>query len=164
MSQKDNKNQFQIVSQSPEQTVKLGASIGSALEGGEIIALTGPLGSGKTQLIKGIVHAACAADKNSVNSPTFVIVNEYHRPDGSLDIYHIDAYRITSIAEFERLAFDDLCYTNAVILIEWADKIEPVLKNLNVIHIRLSHAGPKKRKIKIKNLPRHICPKTASPS
>lgn len=164
MSQKYNENQFQIVTNSPEQTVKLGASIGSALKGGEILALTGPLGSGKTHLIKGIAHAARATDQNSVNSPTFVIVNEYHRPDGSLDIYHIDAYRITSIAEFERLGFDDLCYPNSVVLVEWADKVEPVLKNLDVIQVKLSHVGPQQRKIKIKNLPPHICLKTGLPS
>lgn len=162
MSQKNNEKQLQIISHSPEQTVKLGASIGSALKGGEIIALTGPLGSGKTHLIKGIVHAACAADQNSVNSPTFVIVNEYRRPDGSLDIYHIDAYRITSIHEFERLAFDDLCYPNSVVLIEWAEKIEPALKNLDIIQVILSHVGPQQRKIKIKNLPPHIRPETSS--
>lgn len=164
MSRKCNENQFQIVTNSPEQTVKLGASIGSALKGGEILALTGPLGSGKTHLIKGIASAARATDQNSVNSPTFVIVNEYHRPDGSLDIYHIDAYRIASIAEFERLGFDDLCYPSSVVLIEWADKVEPVLKNLDVIQVILAHVGPQQRKIKIKNLPPHICPKTDLPS
>ena len=157
MSRKYNKNLFQIVSHSPEQTVKIGASIGSALKGGEIIALAGPLGSGKTHLIKGIAHAAQVSDLNAVNSPTFVIINEYHRPDGSLDIYHIDAYRIASVAEFERLGFDDLCYQNSVVLIEWADKIEPALKNLNVIWVILSHVGPQQRKIKIKNLPAHVC-------
>jgi len=162
VTKENNENHLQIVSHSTEQTVKLGASIGSALKGGEIIALTGPLGSGKTHLIKGIVNAARATDRNTVNSPTFVIINEYHRPDGSLDIYHIDAYRITSIAEFERLGFDDLCYPNSVVLIEWADKIEPALKNLDIIHVILSHVGPQKRKIKIKNLPPHIRPETAS--
>ena len=158
MNQKDSENQFQMVSQTPEQTVELGVSIGSALKGGEIIALTGPLGSGKTHLIKGIAHGAGAAEENSVNSPTFVIVNEYHRPDGSLDIYHIDAYRINSVEEFERLGFDDLCYPNSVVLIEWADKVEAALKNLNIINVKLYHVGPKQRKIEIKNLPSYIHP------
>ena len=147
-----------MVSQSPEQTVELGVSIGSALKGGEIVTLAGPLGSGKTHLIKGIAHGCGAAEENSVNSPTFVIVNEYHRPDGSLDIYHIDAYRINSVEEFERLGFDDLCYPNSVVLIEWADRVEAALKNLNIISVKLYHVGPKQRKIEIKNLPPYIHP------
>lgn len=156
MKRKDEESQFRVISQSPEETVKLGVSVGSVLKGGEIIALTGPLGSGKTHLIKGIARGAGAAEENSVNSPTFVIVNEYHREDGSLDIYHIDAYRINSVEEFERLGFDDFCYPNSVVLIEWADKVQSVLRNLNIIHVKLCHDGPKKRKIEIKNLPSYI--------
>ena len=148
MNQKDSENQFQMVSQTPEQTVELGVSIGSALKGGEIIALTGPLGSGKTHLIKGIAHGAGAAEENSVNSPTFVIVNEYHRPDGSLDIYHIDAYRINSVEEFERLGFDDLYYPNSVVLIEWADKVVDVLPRPYWL-CEITQTGPESRRFNI---------------
>ena len=147
---------MQIITDSAEETVELGTSVGSALRGGEIFALSGPLGSGKTHLIKGIACGAGAARAHDVNSPTFVIVNEYHRPDGLLDIYHIDAYRIGSIAEFERLGFDDLCYPNSVVLIEWADKVKSVLANLDVIEVRLSHEGEQQRKIEIENLPSYI--------
>ena len=149
---------FEITSDSPEQTIALGRSIGSQLKGGEIIALTGPLGSGKTHLIKGIASGAGAADLNDINSPTFVIVNEYHRLDGSMDIYHIDAYRIDSIAEFEKLGFDDLCYPASVVLIEWADKVDSILKGLEVVRATISHGGARQRKIKINNLPAYIRP------
>ena len=147
---------FSIISESPQQTIKLGVSIGSALKGGEIITLTGPLGSGKTQLVKGIAQGADTADEHQVNSPTFVLINEYSRPDGSLDIYHIDAYRLNSTAEFEKLGFDDLCYPASVVLIEWADKVQPAFKNIDTIDIELQHMDKKVRKIEIKNLPLHI--------
>jgi tRNA threonylcarbamoyladenosine biosynthesis protein TsaE len=142
-----------LTSDSPKQTVELGRRIGSHLQGGEIFAITGPLGSGKTRLIKGIAAGAGADDLRNVTSPTFVIVNEY---EGRLDLYHIDAYRLDSIAEFERLGFDDFCYPQSVVLIEWADKIESALGGIDLIRIELAHAGERTRTLHIRNLPSYI--------
>ncbi len=144
---------FKIISSSPEDTIELGRKIGSQLRGGEVIAVCGLLGSGKTHLIKGIAAGAGAKDHRNVNSPTFVIVNEYA---GRLDIYHIDAYRLNSVSEFEMLGFDDFCYPQSVVLIEWADKIESALQAIDYIRIELEHAGEVKRKIHIKNTPVYI--------
>ncbi len=142
-----------ITSRSPQETIELGRRIGSQLRGGEVIALCGPLGSGKTHLIKGIASGAGAEDSSVVNSPTFVIVNEYA---GRLDIYHIDAYRLNSIDEFEMVGFDDFCYPQSVVLIEWADKIASALRGINYIRIELSHAGQTRRKIHIEDTPEYI--------
>jgi tRNA threonylcarbamoyladenosine biosynthesis protein TsaE len=142
-----------IISNSPEETIELGRRIGSQLKGGEVIGVCGMLGSGKTHLIKGIAAGAGAQDSRQVNSPTFVIVNEYA---GRLDIYHIDAYRLNSIAEFEMLGFDEYCRPQSVVLIEWADKIESTLKTINYIRIELQHAGETKRKIQVENAPDYI--------
>ena len=144
---------FNFIANSPEETIKLGRKIGSQLKGGEIIAISGPLGSGKTHLIKGIATGAGAQDSRSINSPTFVIVNEY---TGRLDIYHIDAYRLNSIAEFEMLGFDDFCYPQSVVLIEWADKIESALGDTDYMRIALEHSGQSSRTIHIKNTPTYI--------
>jgi tRNA threonylcarbamoyladenosine biosynthesis protein TsaE len=144
---------YNIISNSPEETIELGRKIGSQLNGGEVIAITGPLGSGKTHLIKGIATGAGAQDGRSINSPTFVIVNEYV---GRLDIFHIDAYRLNSTAEFEMLGFDDFCYPQSVVLIEWADKIESALAGTDYISIVLEHTGQSSRIIHIKNNPFHI--------
>jgi len=144
---------FDIISNSPQETVELGRRIGSKLKGGEVIGMCGLLGSGKTHLIKGIAAGAGARDSKQVNSPTFVIVNEYA---GRLDIYHIDAYRLNSIAEFEMLGFDEYCHQQSVVLIEWADKVETALKDINYIRIELQHAGETKRKIQVKNAPDDI--------
>lgn len=144
---------FDITSNSPQETIEFGISLGSQLKGGEVVAICGPLGSGKTHLIKGIAAGAGATDHKIVNSPTFVIVNEY---SGKLDIYHIDAYRLDSVSEFEMLGFDDFCYPQSVVLIEWADKVESALRNLDYIRIELEHADESKRTIHVKNTPQYI--------
>jgi len=142
-----------ITSQSPADTIALGRKIGIRLRGGEVVAISGPLGSGKTHLIKGIAAGAGAEDYSQVNSPTFVIVNEYA---GRFNIYHIDAYRLSSIAEFEQLGFDDFCDRQSVVLIEWADKVESALVGVDCIGIKLGHCGETMRTIHIENIPEYV--------
>jgi tRNA threonylcarbamoyladenosine biosynthesis protein TsaE len=142
-----------VITNSPAETIEFGRKIGSQLKGGEVIALVGTLGSGKTHLIKGIASGVGAAESKKVTSPTFVIINEYK---GRLDIYHIDAYRLGSNLEFEMIGFDDYCQPQSVVLIEWADKIESALENINYIRAELFHAGESKRKIHIENVPDYI--------
>jgi tRNA threonylcarbamoyladenosine biosynthesis protein TsaE len=141
-----------VISKSVEETIELGRRIGVQLKGGEVIAVCGVLGSGKTHLIKGIATGAGAKEAaRRVNSPTFVIVNEYA---GRVDIYHIDAYRLNSALEFEEICFDDFCYPQSVVLIEWADKIESALVGIDYMRIELFHAGDTLRRICIdKTLP-----------
>jgi len=141
---------YDFISNSPLETIELGRKIGCRLKGGEVIALCGPLGSGKTHLIKGIAAGLGASDSRRVNSPTFVIVNQY---TGRLDIYHIDAYRLNSISEFEMIGFDDFCCPQSVVLIEWADKIESALQTIDYIRVELVHAAQTQRDIHIKNAP-----------
>ncbi len=146
--------EFSITTDSPQQTIEFGQQFGSKLKGGEVIAVCGPLGSGKTHLIKGIVKGLGAEDAaTEVTSPTFVLVNEY---SGRLDIFHIDAYRIDSIADFEQIGFDDYCYLGSVVLIEWADKIEQALAGINYIRIELAHLAPDRRSIRISNSPPNV--------
>jgi len=145
---------FSLTSRSPEETIEFGRRFGSQLKGGEVIALVGPLGSGKTHLIKGIVEGLGTQDApNEVTSPTFVLVNEY---EGRLDIFHIDAYRINSLREFEQIGFDDYCYPGSVVLIEWADKIQQALAGITYIRIELSHLNETGRLIRITNAPDYI--------
>jgi len=142
-----------VTSKSPQETMELGRRIGTRLRGGEVFAICGPLGSGKTHLIKGIAAGAGAPGSEGVTSPTFVLVNQYA---GRFDLYHLDAYRLDSIADFERLGFDDFCYPESVVLIEWADKIEPALRGLDPLRIDLAHAGQRTRVIRLQNLPEYL--------
>jgi len=146
---------IEIISNSASRTIEFGRELGSQLKGGEVVAICGPLGSGKTHLIKGIAAGAGAKERKQVTSPTFVIVNEYR---GRLDIYHIDAYRLNSVSEFEMLGFDDFCYPQSVVLIEWADRVEPALQGLDCLRIELEHAGQTTRRIHVKNAPDYILP------
>ncbi|HPD28594.1 MAG TPA: tRNA (adenosine(37)-N6)-threonylcarbamoyltransferase complex ATPase subunit type 1 TsaE [Phycisphaerae bacterium] len=110
-----------------EATRRLGRRLGSALQAGDLVALIGPLGSGKTTLVKGIAAGAGVADSRQVNSPTFVIVNEYETGlSPAPRIYHIDAYRLRGGGDLESLGFDEMLSLGAV-LIEWADRVQGVL-------------------------------------
>ena len=156
MNCKEQNLNLQITSHSPDETMHLGQKIGTALKGGEIIALIGPLGSGKTHLVKGIAAGLGAADSRRVTSPTFVLVNEYKGPKMRLDVYHVDAYRLESVSEFEMLGFDDLCRPDSVVLIEWADKVQSALQNIDTIGVEFSHIDQNKRQIRLKNAPDYI--------
>ncbi len=156
MTDSADKETIEIISDSPAETIQLGRRIGAALKGGEVIGLVGPLGSGKTHLIKGIAAGTGATDVNKVSSPTFVIVNEYLLAGAGLDVYHIDAYRIQSIAEFEMLGFDEFCQPDSVVVIEWADKVATALRTIDLIRIELSHIDETHRRIVLQNAPGYV--------
>lgn len=115
---------FNVESPDLPATHALGRRLGSALSAGDVVALIGPLGSGKTTFVKGIAAGAGVPDLRQVNSPTFVIVNEYaaHRPEGELTIHHIDVYRLRGSEDLDAIGFDEMCRTGAVI-VEWADRV-----------------------------------------
>ena len=148
--------EYFVVTGGADETVDLGRKIGGALVGGEVIALVGQLGSGKTHLIKGIASGLGASDSDEVNSPTFVLVNEYQGPNMRLDAYHIDAYRLNRVEEFEMLGFDDLCYPDSVVMVEWADKVAGVLGGIDCMRVELAHKSSSEREIKIKNITREM--------
>lgn len=143
-----------ITTKSAAETIALGQKIGSALRGGEVIALVGNLGTGKTHLIKGIVLGLAPDHPEHVSSPTFVLVNEYL--GRGLHVYHIDAYRVESLREFEALGFNEYCRPDSVVLVEWADKVMAAIDPCAPIRIDLAHAGKTKRTLRLSNLPPHL--------
>jgi len=118
----DDRN-FEFFSHSPEQTRRLGIHLGNLLSQGDVICLEGNLGAGKTTLIQGIARGWGASDQAS--SPTYVIVNEYGRPDGQT-LFHVDAYRLNNTLEAEFLDFDRMLSQGSVV-IEWAERIKDAL-------------------------------------
>ncbi len=119
---------IEFISRSLEQTRRAGMRLGALLRPGDLICLTGELGSGKTTLVQGI--AAGWRSLDSVSSPTFVLVNVYRRgADGHKPperLFHMDAYRLSGGPEAEDLDLDNLL-ENGPLLVEWADRIAGVL-------------------------------------
>ena len=151
-----NNKTIEILTNSAAETIELGKKIGAKLLGGEVFALIGNLGTGKTHLIKGISLGLGAHDPDQVSSPTFVLVNEYFGREGLIHIYHIDAYRIDSAAQFEALGFEEYCRPDSVVLVEWADKVLPVLDGVECIQLQLEHVSETQRKIVIQNAPAYL--------
>lgn len=109
----------EFTSYSEEETLQLGASIGSRLQGGEILLLDGELGSGKTLLTKGIVTVLGPEPSTTVVSPSFTLVNMYSA--ARLDIIHVDLYRLDS-EEIGQLGLEDFMDRDHVIIVEWAER------------------------------------------
>jgi tRNA threonylcarbamoyladenosine biosynthesis protein TsaE len=107
-----------FISKSAEETIAAGCGYGRDARKGDVFALTGDLGAGKTQFVKGFV-AGLESDAD-VTSPTFVLLHEYG--GGRLPAYHFDFYRLENRDAILRLGFDDYVFGDGVSLIEWADR------------------------------------------
>lgn len=114
---------FDFFSRSPEQTRRVGMRVGSMLQAGDVVCLQGELGAGKTTFAQGVAQGWGSFD--SVSSPTFILVNQYRRADGG-QLFHMDAYRLDSIAEAEELDLDSML-TQGSLLIEWPERIEKLI-------------------------------------
>ncbi len=108
---------------SPEATWAAGEAIGQGLSSGDVVALTGTLGAGKTHLCQGIV--AGVGSPAAVTSPTFALVHEY--PEGRLPVYHFDFYRIEVAEELWEIGWEDYLEREGVVLVEWADRFPDLL-------------------------------------
>lgn len=128
---------------SPEATHALGRRLAEHLRPGDVVALYGDLGAGKTQLVKGIAAGLGIPDEE-VSSPTFTLVHEYR--DGRLPLYHFDAYRLRNLEEFFDLGYEEYFYGDGVSVVEWADRVEPLLPP-HALRLRLEHLGGDRRRI-----------------
>jgi tRNA threonylcarbamoyladenosine biosynthesis protein TsaE len=109
-----------VESQSVAETLALGRRLGRAARAGDVVALLGDLGAGKTHLAKGIAEGLGAAAAHEVASPTFVLCREYL--DGRIPFYHFDAYRLRSAADLEAIGSADIFTGDGLSAVEWADR------------------------------------------
>jgi tRNA threonylcarbamoyladenosine biosynthesis protein TsaE len=112
-----------IETNSPEETKELGRKIGQEAKPGDVYALLGDLGVGKTIFTKGVAEGLGITEP--INSPTFTIVQEDE--EGRMPFYHFDVYRIGDVEEMDEIGFDDYVYGEGMCLIEWANLIEEIL-------------------------------------
>lgn len=135
-----------ILSDSPGKTKKIGEKLGRQLKKGDIVALIGELGSGKTCFTQGLMKGLKVLKKN-ITSPSFVLINEYK---GRLPVYHFDIYRMNNLKEVVDLGYEEYFYGNGISVIEWADKIEKLLPK-ECIRVYFEIKGEKERKISIRD-------------
>ncbi len=133
-----------FTSNSEEETINFGRRFAEQLKAGDVVALQGPLGSGKTHLVKGIAQAF-GIKKSSVHSPTYTLIHEY---EGSLPVYHFDCYRMQTVQEALEIGAEDYFYRQGICVIEWAAKIKSILPE-KVIWVKLEVISPTQRTITI---------------
>jgi tRNA threonylcarbamoyladenosine biosynthesis protein TsaE len=145
----------EFVTHSPEETVALGRELVPLLTPPKLVVLRGTLGAGKTTLAKGagkttlakgIVEGFQAASEEDVTSPTFTLVHEYRGP--SVNVYHIDLYRVDTPRQLETLGLDDLAGQNNLLLIEWGEKFSRFVDESD-LEIALERTGENDRKVRV---------------
>jgi len=135
-----------FVTKSSEETQKLAEQIGENLKGGEILALFGNLGAGKTTFVQGLAKGL--GIKERIISPTFVLIRQHKTRD--LVFYHIDLYRLQNLTELKELELEEILNNkDRIVVIEWAEKIRDLLPEKR-IDIHFEYIDENKRKITIK--------------
>ena len=135
-----------ILSRSPEETLELGRRLAGRLRGGELVALSGPLGAGKSVLARGIGDGLGVTRWRG--SPTFVLVHEYQTVPA---LYHLDLYRLAA-AEVEELGLEEYARPDAVLVVEWPERAPDGLASLQPrvrIDVELSHLSADERGIRV---------------
>lgn len=140
---RDLKNQT-IDSRSAEQTKKVGEKLASVLKSGDVLVLTGPLGAGKTTLIKGLAVGLKVAE-DDIKSPSYTLINEHF---GTVALYHFDLYRMNETSELHEIGWDDYLLRDGIVVIEWGEKASGFLPEQK-IEISIELISANRRKIDI---------------
>lgn len=134
---------LRFVSGGPEETLKIGKIIGENVKAGDMVALIGELGSGKTLLTQGIAQGIPVSEGYHITSPTFTLINEY---PGRINLYHLDVYRLAGSEDLALLGFEDYIDGDGVVVIEWAEKIRDILPEESLF-VRLCRLDDRRREI-----------------
>jgi tRNA threonylcarbamoyladenosine biosynthesis protein TsaE len=148
-----------MITKSPEETIELALKFTKTLKGGEVLAMSGDLGSGKTTFMKGLAEGLKVNE--TITSPTFVLLKSYpgkiSPPAGGnkIELVHVDAYRTDSIEDIKSVGIEDFFNRDDVILaIEWAEKIEEILPK-NTKWINFKYKNEKEREIDFDTTNKH---------
>ncbi|HJU11956.1 MAG TPA: tRNA (adenosine(37)-N6)-threonylcarbamoyltransferase complex ATPase subunit type 1 TsaE [Candidatus Binataceae bacterium] len=130
-----------IESTSTRETKMWGRRLGSLLEGGELLALTGDLGAGKTCFIKGLARGLSLREEN-ILSPTFTMIQEHH---GRVPLYHIDLYRLDNVA-LDDLGLREYLFSASIAAVEWFERLEGG-SDIDRLAVTISYTGASSRRI-----------------
>lgn len=128
---------------SPEGTEAIGAALGSLLQAGDCVTLSGELGGGKTCFTRGVVRGAVPSAADQVASPTFAIMNEYQGP---LPIYHYDCYRLRGADDAIEMGLEEHLYVSGICLIEWPERVQGILP-AERLEVSFSYTGESSRRL-----------------
>lgn len=131
------------ISRSVEETMTIARGLAGKLRAGDIIALHGPVGAGKTHFVMGLASGLQA--ETPVKSPSFSLINEY---PGKIPLYHIDLYRLDSALEIEDLGWTDYLNSGGIVVIEWAEKVKNLLP-VRTLDVYLGIKDENSRKVRI---------------
>ncbi len=134
---------MEFITNSPQETEKIGAALGKILTPGTVIAYLGDLGAGKTAFTRGLARGLGATDL--VTSPTYTIVNEYL--SGRMPLFHFDMYRLASSDDLWDIGWEDYLDRKGVCAVEWSENVADALEN--AITVRIDKIGDESRKITI---------------
>jgi tRNA threonylcarbamoyladenosine biosynthesis protein TsaE len=144
MNQKNTK--IEIISESARHSWEIARLIGEKLREGDVLALSGELGSGKTCFTGGLARGLGVDEKYQITSPTFTLINEY---PARFKLYHFDVYRLKDYSEFEDLGYEEYFCAKGVVVIEWAEKIVSILP-VDTLFINFEYLDENKRRIVVK--------------
>jgi tRNA threonylcarbamoyladenosine biosynthesis protein TsaE len=140
-------------SKSPEETFRIGRLLADGFQAGDVVALTGELGSGKTCLTQGIARGLGVPEGYAVTSPTFTLINEY--PGRQLTLYHLDVYRLAGHTDLPDMGYDEYLSGGGVMVIEWAEKIREAIP-VDALVVVMTYIEEYIRKIEISGCPDRI--------
>ncbi len=129
--------------------MEIGRRIGTALGGGDIVALIGELGSGKTCLTQGMAKGLGVAENVPVVSPTFTLVNEY---PARIPLVHLDVYRLSGPGDLEDMGYEEYFYGGGVVVIEWAEKVREILPEKTIV-VRMAYVDENTRELVLEGPP-----------
>jgi len=136
-------NEFVMVSHDPRETYSIGLKLGENLLPGDVVALSGELGAGKTCLVGGIARGLGVPESYEITSPAFTLINEY---PGRLTLYHIDVYRLSGVKDLDDIGFDACFNDKGVVVVEWAGKVKKALPE-GTLFISLEYLEGNERKL-----------------
>ena len=134
---------MQFITNSPEETEKVGAALGAVLQPGTVLAFEGDLGAGKTAFTRGLARGLGASER--VTSPTYTVVNEYL--SGRLPLFHFDMYRLESADDLWDIGWEDYLERGGVCAVEWSENVAEAMEN--AVRIRIEKVGEDRRCITI---------------
>ncbi len=139
--------EWEVTVHSVSETRELGRKIAYHARPGLVVALVGPLGAGKTVLVRGLAEGLEVPDPSVVSSPTFVLLQVYE--GGKLPLYHFDAYRLHSPDQLREIGAEEIFESGGVCAVEWADRVAEIIPP-EALWVELSYAGDERRRVRFR--------------